>query len=142
MSNKSWFNVSKFFKRSLNIAQIYPPWSNIFFCFSNLDFTYIFKFYRPENYVQLVLSSNLIYSDLINTQLELKCNSLCAQTRVPINNQSKIFPIIRNDLRFIERNFSYSKTAITLLLLGPRYPDRPHSLLNVCLQTYRDNRVC
>ena len=57
----------------------------------------------------------MIYPVRLDTQLELKCNSFCTPSRVAINNHSKSFWIIWNDLRWVEMNSSHSKSAMTLL---------------------------
>ena len=57
----------------------------------------------------------MIYPVRLDTRFELKCNLFCTPARVAINNHSKSFPIIRNDLRLIEMNSSHSKTVMTLL---------------------------
>ena len=55
----------------------------------------------------------MIYAARLDTRPELKCNSLCTSDRVAINNHSKGFPIIWNNLQLIEMNSSHSKVAIT-----------------------------
>ena len=82
------------------------------------------SFYHPTRVMSsdslYDLSSSSWYSTRIKMQLVLH------PTRVAINNHSKSFPIIWNDLRLIKMNSSHSKTAITLLTLRPLYIF-PHS---------------
>ena len=50
--NKSWFNVSKVFERSMKIAQIYPPLSKMFFHSSKIEIKQccvLYFFLNPVN---------------------------------------------------------------------------------------------
>ena len=61
----------------------------------------------------------MICPDHLFTPLELKCNLYCIPTRVATSNYSKMFTIIRSNLRSLEMNSSHSKTVFTVLALRP-----------------------
>ena len=98
------------------------------------------SFYHPIR----VMSSDSFY-DLSTSSwysTRTKMHSFCTPARVAINNHSKSFPIIQNDLWLIEMYSSHSKTGMKLLALRPLHRfdhgccQEISSLLQMCCKKY------